>query len=189
VSEVIVRRACVISTGAEVVEGKVRDTNRVLLESRLTQAGYNVEFRGPVADELWSLVAALTRAAEDGFGLIVTTGGVGAEAKDLTVEAVLEADPEAHTPYICLFEGQSRRHVKPGVRIAVARINGSLVIALPGPTDEVAAGLDVALPLLAGGDRADAVLAESIARRLREQWRSARKHDYRKADDDVQVPE
>ncbi len=175
IAGVIATRACVISTGAEILDGTVRDTNRDLLEERLGSAGFSVDFRGPVQDQLWSIVAALNRTVEEGFGLIITTGGVGAEAKDLTVEAVLEVDRSAHTPYICTFEGAHQRHVKPGVRIAVARVNGTLIVSLPGPTDEVDASLDVLLPLLASS-RGDDVIAEALAQRLREQWRQAHKH-------------
>ena len=181
-SQLIARRSCVISTGAEIADGSVRDTNRALLESRLGEHGFSVEFAGTAADDELRLLAALQRAAQGGYGLIITTGGVGAEAKDRTVEAVLLADPQAHTPFICTFQGDGAgrnhgRHVKPGVRIAVGRIDGSLVVSLPGPTAEVDAALDVLLAMLGRDDCGDAELAEAIAQRLRQTWRAAHSHD------------
>lgn len=175
-SAMIARRACVISTGGEIADGSVRDTNRRLLESRLGSGGFTVDFAGTAVDDELRLLAALRNAAQGGYGLIITTGGVGAEAKDRTVEAVLLADPQAHTPYICTFEGNHSRHVKPGVRIAVGRIDGALVVSLPGPTTEVDAALDVMLPLLGPQACPDAELAEMIAQRLRQTWREAHSH-------------
>lgn len=181
IAEVISRRARIVSTGAEIIDGAVRDTNRALLESWLRADGYEVDFAAPVADELWSIVAALNRTAEQGYGLIITTGGVGAETKDCTIEALLEADPSAHTPYICTFEDSRRRHAKPGVRIGVGRVNGTLVVSLPGPTDEVNAGMSRLMPLLAEGRHTNAAIAEAIAQHLRQQWRDAHTHSQRKA--------
>lgn len=177
-SALIARRACVISTGAEIADGSVRDTNRALLESRLGEHGFSVDFAGTSADDELRVLAALHQAAQSGYGLVITTGGVGAEAKDRTVEAVLAADPAAHTPYICTFDGEHRRHVKPGVRIAVARISGARIVSLPGPTVEVEAALDVMLPLLAHDDCSDAELAEAIAQRLRQAWRDSHSHSH-----------
>jgi len=176
-SALIARRVCVISTGAEIADGRVRDTNRALLESRLGASGFTVEFAGTAADDELQLLAALQNAAQGGFGLIITTGGVGAEAKDRTVEAVLLADPRAQTPYICTFDTDNHgRHVKPGVRIAVGRIDGALVVSLPGPTAEVDAALDVLLAALRREDCPDAELAEGIAQQLRQAWRTAHSH-------------
>jgi len=59
-------------------------------------------------DDTTLIAAALCEAAEErGFGLIVTTGGVGAEGKDGTVEALLCVDPDAATPHLFLVEQAS----------------------------------------------------------------------------------
>jgi hypothetical protein len=102
--------------------------------------------------------------------LILTTGGVGAEEKDRTVEALLKVDPQAATPYILKFDVGTGRHVKDGVRIAVGKVGVSRLIALPGPTREVEIGLN---RLLEGLDRGwdDVKIAEHIASGLRETWR------------------
>ncbi len=78
----------------------------------------------------------------------------------------MEVDRDAAAPYICHYEGGTGRHVKDGVRIAVGEYNGALIVALPGPNDEVRASLEpLARGLKAGADKA--VLAEAIAERLR----------------------
>lgn len=96
--------------------------------------------------------------------------GVGAEDKDRTIEAVLRLDPEAATPYICKYQKGTGRHHKEGVKIAVGMVSGSLVIALPGPNDEVNASLEVLTEGLKVGSN-KLVLAESIAEALRKRLR------------------
>ena len=75
-----------------------------------------------------------------GFGLIITTGGVGAESKDHSVEAVLKLDPHAITPWILKFTPDMKRHHKEAVRIAVGRVGICRIVSLPGPHAEVLLG-------------------------------------------------
>ena len=105
-----------------------------------------------------------------GYGLIVTTGGVGAEIKDCTIEALLALDPHAATPYTCRFEIGTGRHAKDGVRIGVAEVSGTLIVALPGPHDEARKGLKVLLEVISRKlDKSK--LAEAIAVILRNDLR------------------
>ncbi len=138
------KRAVVFSTGLEVVGGQIEDTNKPAISNRLEAEGYSV-VHGPTLKDDMSLIAGNLRQAIDngGYGLIVITGGVGAERKDKTIEAVQILDPDAAVPYICRFEKGTGRHTKDGVRIGVAEIADTLIIALPGPNDEVRSSLDV----------------------------------------------
>ncbi|MFO7559395.1 MAG: molybdopterin-binding protein, partial [Desulfobacterales bacterium] len=108
-------------------------------------------------------------------GLIITTGGVGAEGKDHTVEAVIRLDPDAATPYICKFEKGTGRHVKDGVKIAVGWVAGARIVSLPGPNDEVSLSLDVLMKAL-NHNLPNNALAEELAKRLREKLRGIRMH-------------
>jgi len=82
------------------------------------------------------------------------------------VEAITALDPEAATPYICHFKIGTGRHVKNGVRIAVGEYNGTMIIALPGPNDEVMTSMEgVVDGLKKQQDKAE--LAENIAGHLR----------------------
>jgi molybdopterin biosynthesis enzyme MoaB len=119
-------------------------------------------------DDRLYIAAKLREAAEyGGFGLIVTTGGVGAEDKDHTVEAIVDLDSDAATPYICHFQVGTGRHVKDGIKIAVGTYNDTLIVALPGPNDEVKASLDILVEGFTGGlDKH--LLAENLAGNLRE---------------------
>jgi molybdenum cofactor synthesis domain-containing protein len=165
------RTAVVFSTGAEVVGGQVRDTNAPLIRDRLEAQGYAVKLGGVLRDDEVLIAARLRQAADDGYGLVLTTGGVGAEDKDRTIEAVLLADPGAATPHVVKYElGIGRHRHKDVVRIAVGKIGATLVVSLPGPNDEVQVGMSALVEGLAAGEGGEA-LAASIATRLRERLR------------------
>ena len=162
----VARRVAVLATGAEVVDGRVRDTNLDVLSEGFAARGYEVESGGRVEDDLHSIAGRVARLAEDGYGVIVTTGGVGAEDKDCTVEALELLDPSLATAVLASYTAGTGRHVNSSVRIAVARIGWSLAVALPGPTHEVRLAL---LPLLAGLEHGIGApeLVEAIAVPLR----------------------
>jgi len=165
------KSAMVFSTGAEVVGGQVKDTNAPLIRERLEAEGYAVKLGGVLGDDEILISARLRQAADDGHGLVLTTGGVGAEDKDRTVEAVLQVDPAAATPAIVKYElGVGRHRHKDSVRIAVGRVGGTLLVALPGPNDEVQVGVRALLDGLGAGAGKEA-LAEGIAAKLRERLR------------------
>ncbi len=172
------RRAIVFSTGHEVASRQIRDTNTPTIAKALEARGYVVK-QGPTLKDDRDLIAGTLRRAvyDDGYAVIVTTGGVGAEEKDHTVEAVLTLDPQAATPYICKFEIGTGRHTKEGVRIGVGRVDDSLIVALPGPNDEVRASLDVLVPALDSPPDKH-TLAEAIAANLREKLREKMKHGH-----------
>lgn len=169
VARAVSRKCCVFSSGAEVLAGNIEDTNSPFLIQAFTEAGFKAEFGGIIEDDTTTAVIRLEAALMRGFGLIITTGGVGAEHKDHSVEAILQLDPAAHTPWILKFTPDMRRHHKEGVRIAVGRVGICRIIALPGPHEEVRAGCRA---LLEGLERNldDKALAESIAAVIRGRW-------------------
>ncbi len=170
IAKAVVRRAMVFATGAEVIAGKIEDTNSPYIIKQLESAGYKARFGGILEDDAASAAVSLEGAVQKGYGLIVTTGGVGAEDKDFSVEAILRLDADAHTPWILKFKPDYHRHHKEGVRIAVGRTGLSYLVALPGPHEEAKLGCD---RLIAGlrDEMDDASLAEHIAGALRERWR------------------
>ena len=169
VREHVARRVRLFASGSEVRDGKIRDTNSPFLAEALGAAGYRVDFGGVLEDDAPAVTAALEDAAGSGYGLVITTGGVGAEDKDHNVEAILRLDPRAHTPWILRFERDMRRHHKDGVRIAVGRVGPTLLVALPGPHEEVRLAAEELLGALGRG-APDDELAEALARVLRERW-------------------
>jgi molybdenum cofactor synthesis domain-containing protein len=162
-------RVKVFPTGFEVGGGMIEDTNTPYLVNRFTEAGCKVQTHRPLADDIDEIAGALRQSLEQGFGLIITTGGVGAEDKDCTVEALLKVCPDAATPYIAKFTRGHGRHVKDGIRIGVAKEGLSYVVTLPGPNEEVRLCADV---LVASIDQQPEpeVLGEQLANLLRERW-------------------
>lgn len=164
------RRAIVFPTGFELQQGLIEDTNTPYLKEMLEKAGYKVTVGKIMADDLSDVVEKLSDALNRGFGLIVTSGGIGAEDKDHTVEGICAIDREAATPYVVKFTKGTGRHVKDGVRIGVGSEGLSLMVSLPGPHDEV----ELAAPILIRGleegwDKA--FLADRLAAVLAEKWR------------------
>ncbi len=170
------KRAIVLSTGAEVATGEIEDTNAPLIIERLEAEGYSVA-RGPTAGDDATLIAGVIRqaACDDGYALVITTGGVGAEDKDCTIEALLSLDPEAATPYICRYETGAGRHHKDGVRIGVGQLAEAIVVALPGPNDEVRSSLDILVNGLTSSLGKHA-LSEAIAENLRKKLLGRTRH-------------
>ena len=166
----ISRRVCVLSTGAEVDRGEIEDTNRQTLRDAFGD-GYDVSFGGTIRDDCDLIAGRIRMAVESGYGVVVTTGGVGAESKDHTIEALLKVDPNAATPYLTYFPSGHPRHVKAGIRIGVGELNGSVIVSLPGPNEEVQLASPVLLEHLKAGRRR-AELAEPIAARLRAHLRT-----------------
>lgn len=163
-------RAIVFPTGFELQQGLIEDTNTPYLKEMLEKAGYRVTVGEIMADDLSDVVEKLSDALNRGFGLIVTSGGVGAEDKDHTVEGICAIDRDAATPYVVKFTKGTGRHVKDGVRVGVGSEGLSLMVSLPGPHDEVELTAPVLLQgLQEGWDKT--VLADRLAAVLAEKWR------------------
>jgi molybdenum cofactor synthesis domain-containing protein len=162
------RLVTVFATGTEINNGQVKDTNSPAIHDRLKANGYAVSLGGTLRDDEHFIAGRIRERAEEGFSLIITTGGVGAEVKDKTIEALQLLDPDAATPTIVKYELGVGRHVhKNAVRIGVARVLDTTVVALPGPTDEVLLGLGALLKALSEAENSKGALAERIAAVLR----------------------
>jgi molybdenum cofactor synthesis domain-containing protein len=167
----LLKTAMVFSSGTEVANGQVMDTNTPAINRRLNSEGYSVKLGPTLKDDGVLIAAHLRQAVDDGYGLVIITGGVGAEDKDRTIEAVLMVDPDAATPHILKYElGVGRHQHKDSVRIAVGKVSQTLIVALPGPNDEVQLGLEVLVKGLASHSSKDR-LAENIANSLKERMK------------------
>ncbi|CAM3610713.1 molybdopterin-binding protein [Smaragdicoccus niigatensis] len=167
----IASRAIVFSTGPEVISGQIEDTNKPWISERLRGAEFSVTEGRNLPDDSELIAATIRQAGEEGgYGLIITTGGVGAEGKDGTVEALLSLDPEAATPAVFFVEQGHGRHVKGQVRIGVGTVGTAIVVCLPGPHTEATSGTDALLAALKSS-REPARLAAAVADTLRARLR------------------
>jgi nicotinamide-nucleotide amidase len=81
-------RAGIVVTGTEVLTGRVVDRNGRWLAEQLRQLGVDVGHLVVVGDRPDDLHQALAFLAGSGVSLIITTGGLGPTADDLTAEVV-----------------------------------------------------------------------------------------------------
>jgi len=81
-------RAGIVVTGTEVITGRIADANGPWVSERLGELGVEVAHIQVVADRPDDLQAALRFMAGEGMDLIITTGGLGPTADDLTAEMV-----------------------------------------------------------------------------------------------------
>jgi len=157
-------RTGVISTGDEIVGvdqtpryGQVRDVNTHVLSAALRSWGSEVKAYGIVPDDCERLRESICRALT-GNDIVFLSGGSSVGTRDLTLEVLLSF-PGAKM----LFHGLS---VKPGKPTLAVKIDGQLVIGLPGhPVSAL-----MVLTVLIGDvistrtrSRVTAVLADSVA--------------------------
>jgi nicotinamide-nucleotide amidase len=81
-------RAGILVTGTEVLTGIISDRNGPWLSERLLEAGVDAAMIQIVGDRPQDLLAALDYMRDAGMALIVTSGGLGPTADDLTAEIV-----------------------------------------------------------------------------------------------------
>ncbi len=83
-------RAGIVVTGTEVLGGRITDRNGPWVSARLLELGVDVAHLTVCGDRPVDLLAQLRFMADQGLDLIVTTGGLGPTADDLTVAVVAE---------------------------------------------------------------------------------------------------
>ncbi|MDD3193821.1 MAG: molybdopterin molybdotransferase MoeA [Oscillospiraceae bacterium] len=147
-------RVALISTGSELAEaeeipgpGKIRNSNRYMLEAALTALGCEPVYLGIAGDRV-DEIACRIREGLDRCDALVTTGGVSVGDYDVTPEAMTAAGAEL------LFRGVE---MKPGMACAYGVRAGKLLCALSGnPASALTNFYAVAMPalrLLAGHRR------------------------------------
>jgi nicotinamide-nucleotide amidase len=81
-------RAGIVVTGTEVLTGRVSDRNGPWLAERLRELGVDLAFTSIVGDRREDMEAALRFMAGQGMDVVLTSGGLGPTADDLTAEVV-----------------------------------------------------------------------------------------------------
>ena len=81
-------RAGIVVTGTEVLTGRVQDRNGPWIADRLLELGVELAHITICGDRPADIEAQLRFLADEGVDLIVTSGGLGPTADDMTVEVV-----------------------------------------------------------------------------------------------------
>jgi molybdenum cofactor synthesis domain-containing protein len=145
--------AAVITVSDSSSQGQRADLSGPAVAAELTTQGFDVKLRLLVADDQKAIEDALRTAANEAR-LVVTTGGTGISARDVTPEAtravcsrlldgipeLIRAEGRRETPYAVLSRALC------GTLPASGR--EALVLNLPGSTRGAVTSLRVALPLL-----------------------------------------
>lgn len=143
-------RLAILTVSDSVAAGTREDQSGAAIAEWGEARGYTVVARATVADETADISRRLVEWADDGkVDVVVTTGGTGLAARDLTPEAT-KAVLEREAPGIADFLRQKGAAYVPLAWLSrgVAGVRGStLIVNLPGSVGGVTDGL-AALELL-----------------------------------------
>ena len=116
-----------------------------VIEGALTDAGHHVTERTLVGDDAVAIADAVTGALEDGADVVVTTGGTGLTADDVTVDAVAPLFDRAIPGFGELFRYVSYEEVGPmamASRATAGVVADRLVFCLPGSENAARTGAE-----------------------------------------------
>ena len=175
-------RAGILITGTEVLTGIISDRNGPWLSERLLEVGVDAEMIQIVGDRPEDLLSALRYMAGEEVSLIVTSGGLGPTADDLTAEVVasftgreMVLDPQLEARIEEILETLLRRW--PNLDEEAIRASNRKQAMIPrGATviDPVGTAPGLVVPPLQG-TRPAVVVLPGPPRELQPMWETARR--------------
>jgi nicotinamide-nucleotide amidase len=169
-------RAGIVVTGTEVLTGRISDSNGPWVSEQLAGLGVEVAHILVVADRPDDLEAALRFMAGEGMDLIVTTGGLGPTADDLTAEVVgrfagreLVLDEEMEAKIAAVLRGFAKRFNFDEEAVMEANRKQAMIPEGATPLDPVGTAPGLVVP---AGERVVVVLP-GPPRELQPMWADA----------------
>jgi nicotinamide-nucleotide amidase len=169
-------RAGIVVTGTEVLTGTISDSNGPWISERLSELGVDVAHILIVGDRPADLDAALRFMADEGMDLIVTSGGLGPTADDLTAEVVadfagreLVLDEEVEEKIAEVLRGFARRFSFDEEAVREANRKQALVPEGAIPLDPVGTAPGLVVPV----DGRVVVVLPGPPRELQPMWPTA----------------
>ncbi|MEA2295951.1 MAG: nicotinamide-nucleotide amidase [Solirubrobacteraceae bacterium] len=178
-------RAGIVVTGTEVLTGIIPDGNGPWLSERLREIGVDCAQILIVGDRAEDMRAALDSQAALGVDLIVTTGGLGPTADDLTATVVGEwaeremvLDPALEQRIWAILQRLSVRWRQPVDQAAVRAANRKQAVVPEGATilEPVGTAPGLVVPPVSGAGPTVLVLP-GPPRELQPMWRAALETD------------
>jgi nicotinamide-nucleotide amidase len=174
-------RAGILITGTEVLTGIISDRNGPWLSERLREIGVDAAMIQIVGDRPEDLLAALQFMDREGMTLIVTSGGLGPTADDLTAEIVgrfsgreMVLDPRLEQLIAEILRPMTKRW--PGLDAEAVRASNRKQAIIPeGATvlDPVGTAPGLVVPPRSG-PRPTVVVLPGPPRELQPMWETAR---------------
>jgi nicotinamide-nucleotide amidase len=170
-------RAGIIVTGTEVLTGRVQDRNGPWLADQLLELGVELAHITICGDRPRDITAQLRFLADEGVDLIVTSGGLGPTADDLTVATVAEFCGRELALDVAMEERIAailRRLIgdRPGVDFDAVRAANRKQAMVPVGA-EVLAPVGTAPGVVVGGDGPTIVVLPGPPRELQPMWHTA----------------
>lgn len=125
-------KAGIISTGTEIHNGMIKNTNAMLIHGSMKELGCESTFIGTVPDD-YEKTKNMLLDATGKHDVIFTTGGVSVGERDYVADIIAETGE-------LIFH---RVAIRPGKPIAVGIINDAPVFALPGKPTGAFAALEI----------------------------------------------
>ncbi len=125
-------RAGIISTGTEIHNGMIKNTNAVLVQGFMKEFGCDPTVIGTVPDDYEKTKNMLLDATEK-YDVVFTTGGVSVGERDYVADIIAQAGE-------LLFHKVA---IRPGKPIAVGIVNDTPVFGLPGKPTGAFAALEI----------------------------------------------
>ena len=177
-------RAGILVTGTEVLTGIISDRNGPWLSERLREIGVDAAMIQIVGDRPEDLLAALRYMRDQGMAVIITSGGLGPTADDLTAEIVgrfagremvlddelEERIAEILRPLMSRWPGLDEQAIRASNRKQAVIPRGSTIL------DPVGTAPGLVVPP-ADGDGPTVVVLPGPPRELQPMWETARATD------------
>ena len=161
----------ILAIGDEITGGQLLDTNSQWLSQRLGELGVRVLYHSTVGDELQPCIEVFRRAIQRA-DIVISTGGLGPTADDLTREALAAATdrplvmvPEALEHIRRLF-ARRKREMPQSNELQAYFPAGSRIVPNPNGT---APGIDLDCPRTDGG-RCRFFALPGVPAEMREMW-------------------
>jgi nicotinamide-nucleotide amidase len=174
-------RAGILVTGTEVLTGIISDRNGPWLSERLREVGVDAAMIQIVGDRTEDLRAALEYMRRQGMAVVITSGGLGPTADDLTAEIVGEfcgremvLDDELEAKIAEILRPLMRRW--PGLDAEAIRESNRKQAVIPkGATilDPIGTAPGLVVPPAQAGGGPTVVVLPGPPRELQPMWRTA----------------